>query len=284
MTFFKNKLAVTIIILSVSFLILIGISVKRENLSVVENGIGSTLNTVQRLFYKSGYNVNESLSFIFNFSKVKKENEELKKRNDELEQKALEHDTLLKENESLREALNFKSQRSEYDYIGSNIISRSGGNYLDGFIVDKGTKNGVKKGMVVITPKGLVGQVTSTAANWAEVQSVSNENIAVSAMVEATNDTSGIVRGYKDADNKLLAKLYYLPEDSQIKIGDVILTSGYGNLYPKGLRIGKVIDIEEDKGKLMKNAVLEPYVDFNRLEQVLIVVPKEIREIDTKVK
>jgi rod shape-determining protein MreC len=279
MTFFKNKLAVTIIILSVSFLILIGVSVKRDSLSVVENGVGSTLNSVQWLVYKSGFTVKESLNFIFNFTDVKKENEALKMRNDELEHKALEHDTLLKENETLRESLNFKNQRAEYDYIGGNIIGRSGGNYFNGFIIDKGTKDGIKQGMVVVTSKGLVGQVTSTAINWSEVQSISSENIAVSGMVESTNETSGIVRGYRDAENNLLAKLYYLPQDSTVKQGDVILTSGYGNLYPKGIRIGQVIDIEEDRGKLMKNAVIEPYVDFNTLEQVLVVVPKDIRDI-----
>lgn len=279
MRFFKNKLAVTIIILSVSFLILIGISVKRENLSSVENGVGTTLNSVQRLFYKSGYSIKDSLGFLFNFYNVKKENEELRTQNDELQQKALERDSLIKENESLREALNFKNQRSEYDYIGGNIIGRSGGNYMDGFIIDKGTKDGIKKGMVVVTPKGLVGQVTSTAANWSEIQSISNENIAVSGMIESTNETSGIVRGYKDADNRLLAKLYYLPQDSNVKEDDAILTSGYGNLYPKNIRIGKVIAIEEDKGKLMKNVIIEPYVDFNKLEQVLVVIPKDIREI-----
>ncbi len=279
MTFFKNKLAVTILILSVSFLILIGVSVKRERLSLVESGVGSTLNSVQRFVYKSGYTIKDSLSFVFNITDIKKENEELKKRNDELEQKALEHDTLVKENDTLKEALNFKNQRSEYNYIGCNIIGRSGGNYLSGFIIDRGTKDGIKKGMVVVTSKGLVGQVTSTAINWSEVQSISNENIAVSGMIESTSETNGIVKGYKDSENRLLAKLYYLPLDSTVKPGDVILTSGYGNLYPKGIRIGQVIDVEEDRGKIMKNAIIEPYVDFNKLEQVLVVVPKDIRDI-----
>ncbi|ERI90101.1 rod shape-determining protein MreC [Clostridiales bacterium oral taxon 876 str. F0540] len=279
MTFFKNKLAVTIIVLSVSFLILIGVSVKREKASIVENGAGTALNTVQGLSYSAGSIVKDNLSFIFNFSKVKKENEELRARNNELEQKALERDSLVKENAELRESLNFAKQHSEYSYVGCNIIGKSGGNYLDGYIIDKGTKDNLRKGMVVATAKGLVGQVTYTASNWSVVQSISNENIAVSAMVESTNETTGILKGYKDADNKLLAKLYNLPEDSTIKKGDVILTSGYGNLYPKGIRIGQVVDVEEDKGKIMKNAVVEPYVDFNKLEQVLVIIPKDIRDI-----
>lgn len=279
MAFLKNKLAVTIIVLSVSFLILISYSVKREKVSVVENGVGSSLNTVQFAVYKIGNTVKGSLSFVFNFTNVKKENEALKKENDQLQNELVEYNSLLSENQTLKDDLNFKNQRSEYNYVGCNIIGRSGGNFLDGYIIDKGQKDNIKKGMVVVTSKGLVGQVTSIASNWSVVQSISNENIAVSGMVESTNETNGIIKGYKDENNRLLAKLYYLPLDSNIKKGDVILTSGYGNLYPKGIRIGEVIDIEEDKGKIMKNAVLQPYVDFNTLQQVLIIVPKDIRDI-----
>lgn len=278
MTFFKNKLAVTIVVLSVSFLILIGLSVKREKATALENGIGSVFNIIQGSIYNVGKTVKETVSSIFNFSDIKRENEELRKKNDELEKKVVEYNSLLQENQRLREALNFTDQRSEYNYIGCNIIGKSGGNFLDGFIIDKGTKDNIKKGMVVITSKGLVGQVTKTASNWSLVYTISNENIAVSGMVESTNET-GIVKGYLDTDNSLLAKLYLLPQDSKIEQGDVITTSGYGNFYPKGIRIGEVIDIEEDKGKIMKNAIIKPYVDFNKLEELIIVVPKDIRDI-----
>lgn len=283
MTFLKNKLAVTIIVLSVSFLILIGYSVKREKVSFVENGVGVTLNSVQKVVYGAGAKIKDFGSFIFHFSEIKKENEELKARNDELETKALGYDALKSENERLSENLKFKNERSEYDYLGCRIIGNAGGNYLDGFTIDRGTKDGVKKGMVAVTSKGLVGQVTAVASNWAIVQSLSNENIAVSGMVnsqETSGNDSGMVRGYKDSENRLLAKLYYLPLDSKVKKGDEILTSGLGGLYPKGIRIGKVLDIEEDKGKIMKNAVIEPYVEFNKLQEVLLVVPKNIRDMN----
>jgi rod shape-determining protein MreC len=133
--------------------------------------------------------------------------------------------------------------------------------------------------MVVITGEGLVGQVTSVGNNWSIVQSLVNENIAVAGLVNSTRENDGVVKGYRDINDKLLAKLYYLPLDSQVKKGDVILTSGLGGLYPKGIKIGTVIDIEEDKGKLIKNAVIEPSVDFNKLEELFIVVPKNDREV-----
>ncbi|MFL0267784.1 rod shape-determining protein MreC [Candidatus Clostridium radicumherbarum] len=279
MSFFRNKLAVTIVVLSVTFLILISYSVKRDKVSVVENGVGTVFNKMQYGVSKTGSVIKDSLTFVFNFTKVKQENEALKQENDKLQNQLVEYNSAIKENQTLKEDLNFKNQRSEYNYIGCNVIGNSGGNYLDGFIIDKGQKDNIKKGMVVITAAGLVGQVTSTASNWSIIQSISNENIAVSGMVESANEINGIVKGYKDDNNNLLAKLYYLPLDSAIKKGDVILTSGFGNLYPKGIRIGEVTDIEVDQGKIMENAIIKPYVDFNKLQQVLVVVPKDVRDI-----
>lgn len=279
MFFFKNKLTVVIIVLSVSFLFLIGYTVKRERTSAVENGVGVTLNSVQGVVYEAGNIVRNSMDFVFNFSKVKKENEALRKENDELQHKLVTYDSILSENDRLQEALNFKNQRNEYKYIGCHIKSRSGGNYLDGFTIDKGLKDGLKKGMIAITSRGLVGQVTSVSNNWAIVQSLSNENIAVGAMVQDTEDNNGIVKGYKDSDNRILAKIYQLPMDSNIKKDDVILTSGQGELYPKEIRIGYVLEVEEDKGRNMKNAIIQPYVDFNKLQEVMIVVPKDQNEI-----
>ncbi|MCT8978242.1 rod shape-determining protein MreC [Clostridium sp. CX1] len=279
MKFLKNKLAVTIVVLSVTFLILISRSIKRDSISYMGNGIGITFNSLQGGLYKFNTKVKDSVSFIFSFSRVKEENEQLKKKNSQLESKALDYDSLKNENERLREMLNFKDQRSEYNYIGCDIIGKSGSGLLDQFVINKGSKDGIEKQMIAITSQGLVGQVTSVGSNWAIVQTLANENLAVSGTIESTNDNSGIVKGYKDSDNRLLAKLYYLPLDSSVKKGDVILTSGLGGLYPKGIRIGSVINVEEDKGKVMKNAVIKPYVDFNKLEELFIVLPKNKIEV-----
>lgn len=275
MEFFKNKLAVIVVLLSVTFLILIGYSVKRENKSFLENGVGVTLNTIQGVVYKISDKAYTYVSFVTNFSDVKNENEILRKKNSELEEKALEFDSLKSENERLRSLLNFQTRNSYYNFVVCHIMGRPNNGELNGYIIDKGIRDGVSKGMVVVNAEGLVGQVTSTANNWSIVQTLADENIAVGAMVENTKENNGVVKGYKDSNKNLLAKIYYLPLNSAIKEGDVITTSGDGFLYPKGIRIGKVVKVEEDRGKVMKNAVIQPYVDFNKLEEVSIIIPKD---------
>lgn len=275
MSFIKNKLAVTVVLLSVVFLVLIGYSVKRENKSFLENGAGVTLNVVQGVVYKVNSKVYDYVSFIFNFSQVKEENEDLRKRNSDLEEKALQFDSLKGENDRLRNLLDFKTRNSYYDLVVCHVMGRPDNGELNGYIIDKGINDGISKGMVAVTAEGLIGQVTSTAASWSIVQTLADENIAVGAMVENTKENNGVVKGYKDSNKNLLAKIYYLPLNSEIKEGDIITTSGDGFLYPKGIRIGKVLTVEEDRGKVMKNAVIQPYVDFNKLEEVAIILPKD---------
>lgn len=280
MKLLKNKLAVTIIVLSVTFLGLIAYTVKKENRSIIESGAGSALNPVQRLLYSATNQVKETLDFFLNFSEVKSQNRELVDENEELKNKLAEYSDLKEENERFREMLNFAEERDNYNYIGCDIISYSGGNFNDGYVVNKGTNDNVAKGMVVITNKGLVGQVTSVGTNWSIVQTLTNENIAVSVMVESTRDATGYITGYKeDSQNRNLAKVYDLPMDSEVKEGDVILTSGVGMVYPKEIRIGEVIKVEEDKVKVMKSAIVKPYVDFNKLEDLFIISPKDTREV-----
>ncbi|GCD09153.1 rod shape-determining protein MreC [Clostridium tagluense] len=275
MKFAKNKLAVVIIILSVTFLSLIGYSANREKMSFVENGVGVTINSVQGLFYNGFHKVINSFKFITNITNVKKENEELKKANTEFKMKALQYDTSIKENKRLKSMLKFSEQSDKYNYIGATITGLSGSSFSDGFYINKGSSEGIKKLMIAVTGEGLVGQVTSVSSNWSIVQCLSNENIAVAGRVERTGDNNGMVKGYKDENNKLLAEIQDLSLDSAIKKGDVITTSGLGERYPAGIRIGNVLSVHADKGKVMKSAIINPYVDFTKIEEVLIVVPKD---------
>ncbi len=279
MKLLRNKLAVTIIVLSVSFLGLIVYSAKRENRSIIESGAGSTLNPVQSILYSGTNRIKETLDFFLNFSEVKAQNKELINQNAELENQLSSYANLKEENDRLRQVLNFEQERNNYNYIACNIKGYSGGNFLDGYIVDKGKKDNVQKGMIVIGAEGLVGQVTSVDDSTCIIQSLLNENISVGVMVQRTNDVTGYIKGFKDKQNGNLAKVYDLPMDSDVKEGDVITTSGVGMLYPKDIRIGEVVSVEEDNIRVMKNAVVKPYVDFNKLQELFIVSPKDTKEI-----
>lgn len=276
---FKNKLAVIVILLSVSFLGLIGYSVHKNDMSLVENGVGSVFNSVQGVLYKVGNKIKDSISFVFNYNDIKAENETLRAENERLNSLNTQNEILRNENDKLRGILNFKNVNEQYDYIGADVVGIAGNNFLDGYIINIGEKDGIKKGMVAIEGDGLVGQVTSVGDNWSIVESLCNENVAVAGYVLSTEESNGIVKGYKGNEDKFLAVIEGLALDSKVKEGDSILTSGLGGIYPKGVNIGKVKEVYEDKANVTKSAIIEPAVKLNKLEQMVIVVPKETRDV-----
>ena len=279
MKLLKNKLAATIIVLSVTFLGLIIFTVNNQEKGAVSSGAAVVMNPMQKILYNLNNGLKNTVDYFLNFSEVKEENNTLTEENIKLKNQLLEYEKLKEENDRLREVLNFKNSKNTYDYLGAEIIGYSGESFLKGYIIDKGENDGLKKNMVVISNLGLVGQITSVGSNWAIVQSLINENIAVSVMVNSTRETTGILKGYTTHSNENLTKITNLSIDSEIKEGDVILTSGLGQIYPKEIRIGEVISVETDEIKVMKTAIVKPYVDFDKLEELFVVIPKETREV-----
>ena len=277
---FKNKLAVTIFLLSVSFCGMIIYSLQSD-----ANGISSSVSTVVSPLQKIVYNINsrvkETVDFFLNFSEVKLENEELKEKNTKLANELIEYESLKDEVERLREALNFTESKNNYNYVGVNIIGYSGSSLSDGYIIDKGSNDGIAKNMVVVSSKGLVGKVTKVSSNFAIVQSILNENIAVAVMDQQTREATGVLQGLSDKKDNNMPVVYNLPINSDVKEGDIIITSGLGKIYPKEIPVGTVVSVEEDNVKVMKSAVVEPFVNFNELEELFVVIPNSnIDEIE----
>lgn len=277
---FKNKLAVTIFLLSVAFCGMIIYSLQSD-----ANGISSSVSTVVSPLQKIVYNINsrvkETVDFFLNFSEVKLENEELKEKNTKLANELIEYESLKDEVERLREALNFTESKNNYNYVGVNIIGYSGTSLSDGYIIDKGSNDGIAKNMVVVSSKGLVGKVTKVSSNFAIVQSILNENIAVAVIDQQTREAVGVLQGLSDKKDNNMPVVYNLPINSDVKEGDIIITSGLGKIYPKEIPVGTIVSVEEDNVKVMKSAVVEPFVNFNELEELFVVIPNSnIDEIE----
>ena len=135
--------------------------------------------------------------------------------------------------------------------------------------------------MVVVSSKGLVGKVTKVASNFAIVQSILNENIAVAVMDQQTREATGVLQGWSDKKDNNMTVVYNLPISSDVKEGDIIITSGLGKIYPKEIPVGTVVSVEEDNVRVMKSAVVEPFVNFNEVEELFVVIPNSnIDEIE----
>ncbi len=134
-------------------------------------------------------------------------------------------------------------------------------------LIDRGRVDGVLSGMPVISDRGLVGLVTATSPNGARAMLLVDRRSAVDAIVQRSR-ARGIVRGTGSGT----LELSFLMRGDDVKLGDALITSGVGGVYPKGLRIGTVTEVHADPGELVHTALVGPAVEFGRLEELFVML------------
>ncbi len=185
------------------------------------------------------------------------------------------------ENSTLRQQLAYVQANPDDSMVGAAVLGRNPdlariigadpSNLVRFIIVDQGSAEGVKAGMPVVTPEGLVGRVWTVGSHWAKVLLIFDPSSSVNAVVQSTRAT-GVVQGSPSSmltNDNLLMK--YVPQGEAIKVGDTILTSGLGGNFPKRIVIGQVVDVHKRDNELFQEATIKPTVDFARLEFVLVM-------------
>ena len=210
-------------------------------------------------------------SFFSDMDTLKAENEELKKKNSELEQSLREYEILKAENETLKEYVNLKDKYKEYSTVPAYVINRDISNYSDTIVINVGKNDEIEANMTVISDQGLVGHILSVTDTTAKVQTIIDTASSVSSTISTTRD-SIIVSG--TLDNNSMLKATYIPTDATLVQGDNVETSGLGGIYPKGIHIGTISQIVNTKNITDRYAMIEPAVDFSKLETVLVITNK----------
>jgi rod shape-determining protein MreC len=197
------------------------------------------------------------------------------------------------ENALLRQQLSYKQSNPDFDLVGAAVLERNPDvarvvgedptNLTRYIIVDQGSAEGIKVGMPVATPQGLVGRVTAVGTHWAKALLITDPSSSVNAVVQSTRAT-GVVQGETGnlVTNELIIK--YVPQGEAIQVGDLILTSGLGGSFPKRIVIGQVTEVRKHDIDLFQEATIRPTVDFTRLEFVLILkkfTPSDITQEPT---
>ena len=203
-------------------------------------------------------------------SVVLDENKELKSKVDDLteENNQLRQDTY--ELSRLRELYELDEKYPGYTKVGARIIEVTTDNWSKSFKVDKGSDDGIKKDMNVIAGGGLVGIVADVGKNYSIIKTVVEDNNSVSGMLIDTNDTC-IVEGDIELSDSGLIKLTHFKSDITVRDGDKIVTSNISDKYLQGILIGYAKDVEPDSNNLTQSGYLVPAVDFNNLQEVLII-------------
>jgi rod shape-determining protein MreC len=209
------------------------------------------------------HNIFKEINFLFNAKGMIRENVLLYDTVAALTHQICQHKELEQENKRLRKLLGF-AERSDFDLIAASIIAKDSSNLSDTIVIDRGKANGIEKDTVVISEAGLVGRIHNASANTSRVMLLTDVNSRVSAVVSRTRQL-GIIYGTSSG----MCRLRHMPIDADIDIDDDIVSSGLSDIYPKGILIGRVVDVFKEPGGLSVSATIRPSVDFTRLEEVL---------------
>lgn len=170
------------------------------------------------------------------------------------------------ENVRLKNLLDFKS-KSQFDLVVGKIIGHSQDGFIHSVILDVGKEEGIHKNMAVVTALGLAGKIFSISENNSIAHLLLDRSFRVGAIVQRTR-TPGIVRWFQTGGELVLGEVW---KRSDVKVGDAIVTSGMSRIFPGGLTIGEIRSISDEKLGMFMNIVIEPAVDFLRLEEVFVV-------------
>ncbi len=209
-------------------------------------------------------------SEVWDFLTLHEQNKMLRNEVTQLRVQNLQAQEYASENTRLREMLDYKNTATQFDLKAARIIGRESATWSSMIVINRGTVDGVHEDMPVVTPKGLVGRVVEAGPNSSKVQLIIDPRSSVGTLVQRPESrVNGIVEG--DPDNPTMPRMVNIPKTADVQEGDVIVTSGFGGVFPKGLVVGIVSQLKIDTGGLLQVAILEPAVDFQKLEDVMVI-------------
>ena len=207
---------------------------------------------------------------------VARENHELRARLNQAAEKSNQWQETELANERLRSLLNFQKAITGQP-VAAEVIGRDPSAWFKTLIIDKGRADGVIKGLPVVMPLGIAGQVIEVSNHYSKVMLIIDRNSAVDALVQRTR-ARGVVKG----ESVGWCRLQYVLRKNDVRVGDTIVSSGLDGVYPKGLRIGRVADVQDQDAEIFHEITVVPFVDFEKLEEVLVVVDRRKHDIESR--
>lgn len=236
----------------------------------LRNAVSFVVVPFQKGMNYMGLWVSDSYDTFQDIQSLKQENEELKANVDELkeENNQLKQDTY--ELDRLRDLYQLDQKYPGYSKVGARIIGTTTDNWYSTFTVDKGSDDGIAPNMNVIARGGLVGIVTDVGPNYAIVKTIIEDGSYVSGMLIDSGETCA-VKGDIALMDQGYVKLQYFKENATVRNGDKIVTSNISDKYLPGILVGYAKDVEKDANGLTQSGYLVPAVDFQHLQEVLII-------------
>ncbi|WP_410207624.1 rod shape-determining protein MreC [Fusobacterium sp.] len=266
--FFSKKLVIILLAIVFAFALFQGIVNYGVEL------ISYVVFPIQKKIYEAGNYIKDTSDAVAKYKEILQENETLKEQNIKYERAMTCNRQLLNENIRLRRILNMKEEK-ELSIRVAKVNFKNHNNLYERFYIDLGKNDNIKKNMIVLSEDNkLVGKIGRVYSDYSVVDMITGENSNVSGLSES--NMLGIIKGSNEDDGTL----YFEPNTFQntLHIGEKIYTSGVSDIYPKGIYIGEISEIDDARGDVFRSIKVKNDIDVLDLNEVLILIPQEIKE------
>lgn len=255
-------------ILFVGFILLLlsSNSGQRTAWNPVEQLIIEITSPFQKLIKKTVNITEEFWLSYFHLVNVCQENKELRREIDSLKVERNLYHELVASHKRLQELLQFK-QTTNRPILPAQVIGLDPTGWFKSIIIDKGKNAGLYLNMPVVNSYGVVGRIVSISPNYSKVLLIIDHNSAVDCFIQRSRER-GMIKGLSTE----VCRLDYVAKPGDVVVGDIIVTSGLGGVFPKGLPLGQIISVKEIPGELFKEIEARPAVNFSKLEEVLVIL------------
>ena len=273
----KKYVFIGVVILIIILLIIFSFTLKEDRkLNPVESFLRDTLSYAEKIVtYPFSYITTKTREYN-KLKDVNEENDILETSLDRIDAIETENVELRRQIDALKNELNIDYTLTDYEYLNATVTSRSVGYWYNTITINKGSYNGIKKDMVVINGKGLIGRVIKTSTFTSDVRLIttSETNNKISVHVSnGDNNLYGLINNYDYSKN--LLEVEGISNTKDVDIGDFVYTSGLGGIFPSGILIGSVSEITTDSYDLAKIIKVKPSADFSNINYVSVLKRKD---------
>ena len=273
----KKYVFIGVVILIIILLIIFSFTLKEDRkLNPVESFLRDTLSYAEKIVtYPFSYITTKTREYN-KLKDVNEENDILETSLDRIDAIETENVELRRQIDALKNELNIDYTLTDYEYLNATVNSRSVGYWYNTITINKGSYNGIKKDMVVINSKGLIGRVIKTSTFTSDVRLIttSETNNKISVHISnGDNNLYGLINNYDYSKN--LLEVEGISNTKDVDIGDFVYTSGLGGIFPSGILIGSVSEITTDSYDLAKIIKVKPSADFSNINYVSVLKRKD---------
>ena len=273
----KKYVFIGVVILIIILLITFSFTLKEDRkLNPVESFLRDTLSYAEKIVtYPFSYITTKTREYN-KLKDVNEENDILETSLDRIDAIETENVELRRQIDALKNELNIDYTLTDYEYLNATVTSRSVGYWYNTITINKGSYNGIKKDMVVINGKGLIGRVIKTSTFTSDVRLIttSETNNKISVHISnGDNNLYGLINNYDYSKN--LLEVEGISNTKDVDIGDFVYTSGLGGIFPSGILIGSVSEITTDSYDLAKIIKVKPSADFSNINYVSVLKRKD---------